>query len=194
MYDVPLFYFADRFFGGVTGRRQMRNGMEDLLQVGVITTTHGVRGEVKVFPTTDDAGRFKKLKAVILDTGKEKRNLEIEGVKFFKQFVILKFKGLDNMNDVEGYRQKKLYVTRANAVRLQKDEYFIADLIGLRVYDEADEEIGILEDVLETGANDVYSIKLKNGEELLLPAIKQCVLDVDIENARMKIHVLEGLL
>lgn len=168
--------------------------MEDLLQVGVITTTHGVRGEVKVFPTTDDAGRFKKLKAVILDTGKEKRNLEIEGVKFFKQFVILKFKGLDNMNDVEGYRQKKLYVTRANAVRLQKDEYFIADLIGLRVYDEADEEIGILEDVLETGANDVYSIKLKNGEELLLPAIKQCVLDVDIENARMKIHVLEGLL
>ena len=72
--------------------------MEDLLQVGVITTTHGVRGEVKVFPTTDDPARFKKLKNVILDTGKEKLELEIAGVKFFKNMVILKFKGIDDIN------------------------------------------------------------------------------------------------
>lgn len=75
--------------------------MEDLLQVGIITSTHGVRGEVKVYPTTDDPRRFRRLKEVVLDTGKEKMNLEIEGVKFFKQFVILKFKGLDNINDIE---------------------------------------------------------------------------------------------
>ena len=107
--------------------------MEDLLQVGVITTTHGVRGEVKVFPTTDDPARFKKLKNVILDTGKEKLELEIAGVKFFKNMVILKFKGIDDINDVEKYRKKSLYVTRENAVKLKKDEYFIADLIGMKV-------------------------------------------------------------
>ncbi|MBE5883282.1 MAG: ribosome maturation factor RimM [Lachnospiraceae bacterium] len=168
--------------------------MEDIFQVGVITTTHGVRGEVKVYPTTDDAKRFKRLKEVILDTGKEHITLEIEGVKFFKQFVILKFKGFDNINDIEKYRQKSLYVTRRNAVRLSRDEYFIADLIGLQVQNEDEEVIGVLKDVMETGANDVYVINLNDGRELLLPAIKQCVLKVDVEGGMMQIHILEGLL
>lgn len=168
--------------------------MEDKLQVGAITSTHGVRGEVKVFPTTDDPKRFKRLKEVILDTGKEELVLEIEGVKFFKQFVILKFKGLDNINDVEKYRQKNLYVTRKNAVRLRRDEYFIADLCGMRVVDEEEQPVGILKDVLETGANDVYIITMEDGRELLLPAIKQCILNVDVENNVMKVHILEGLL
>lgn len=168
--------------------------MEDMLQVGVITSTHGVRGEVKVFPTTDDAKRFKRLKEVILDTEKEQITLEIEGVKFFKQFVILKFKGIDNINDVEKYRQKNLYVTRKNAVRLSRDEYFIADLIGLKVQNEDGEDIGVLKDVMETGANDVYVIEMNDGRELLLPAIKQCVLNVDVEAGFMQIHILEGLL
>ena len=168
--------------------------MEDLLQVGIITSTHGVRGEVKVYPTTDDPRRFRRLKEVVLDTGKEKMNLEIEGVKFFKQFVILKFKGLDNMNDIEKYRQKSLYVTRKNAVRLQRDEYFIADLIGLKVQDEDGKELGTVKDVIETGANDVYEVEMADGKSLLLPAIKQCILNVDVENGTMQVHVLEGLL
>ena len=168
--------------------------MEDKLQVGVITSTHGVRGEVKVFPTTDDPNRFKRLKEGILDTGKEELVLEIEGVKFFKQFVILKFKGFDNINDIEKYRQKSLYVTRKNAVRLRRDEYFIADLIGLKVLDEQEEQIGILKDVMETGANDVYIIDMTDGRELLLPAIKQCILNVDVENGFIQVHILEGLL
>ena len=168
--------------------------MEDLLQVGIITSTHGVRGEVKVYPTTDDPRRFRRLKEVVLDTGKEKLNLEIEGVKFFKQFVILKFKGLDNINDIEKYRQKILYVTRKNAVRLQKDEYFIADLIGLTVQDENGKELGKVKDVIETGANDVYEVEMADGRSLLLPAIKQCILNVDVENGTMQVHVLEGLL
>lgn len=168
--------------------------MEDILQVGVITTTHGVRGEVKVYPTTDDARRFKRLKEIILDTGKEQMTLEIEAVKFFKQMVILKFKGLDNINDVEKFRQKSLYVTRKNAVRLNRDEYFVADLMGLKVLDESEEEIGVLREVMETGANDVYVIDMKDGRELLLPAIKQCVLQVDIENGFVKVHILDGLL
>lgn len=168
--------------------------MEDLLQVGIITSTHGVRGEVKVYPTTDDPRRFRRLKEVVLDTGREKINLEIEGVKFFKQFVILKFKGLDNINDIEKYRQKSLYVTRKNAVRLQRDEYFIADLIGLKVQDENGTELGTVKDVIETGANDVYEVEMADGRSLLLPAIKQCILNVDVENGMMQVHVLEGLL
>ena len=168
--------------------------MEDLLQVGIITSTHGVRGEVKAYPTTDDPRRFRRLKEVVLDTGREKINLEIEGVKFFKQFVILKFKGLDNINDIEKYRQKSLYVTRKNAVRLQRDEYFIADLIGLKVQDEDGTELGTVKDVIETGANDVYEVEMADGRSLLLPAIKQCILNVDVENGMMQVHVLEGLL
>ena len=174
--------------------QKKREIMEDFLQVGIVTTTHGVGGEVKVFPTTDDPKRFKRLKEVLLDTGKEHRRLEIEHVKFFKQFVILKFKGLDNINDVERFRQHPLLVTRENAVRLGRDEYFIADLEGLQVRDEDGAPIGVLKSVMETGANDVYVIELTDGRELLLPAIKQCVLEVDVENGFIRIHILEGLL
>ena len=167
--------------------------MEDLLQVGVITTTHGVRGEVKVFPTTDDPARFKKLKNVVLDTGREKIDLEIAGVKFFKNMVILKFKGIDNINDVEKYRKKSLYVTRENAVKLKKNEYFIADLIGLKAESEEGEDLGSLSDVLQTGANDVYVLSKEGTSDILLPAIKECVKEVDIEGGKMIVHLLPGL-
>lgn len=167
--------------------------MEDLLQVGVITSTHGVRGEVKVFPTTDDVTRFKKLKKVVLDTGKENLELEIAGVKFFKNMVILKFKEFDNINDVEKYRQKSLYVTRENAVKLKKDEYFIADLIGLNVQTDEDEILGSISDVIQTGANDVYVVTTEDGEEVLLPAIKECIKNVDIEGGSMLVHLMPGL-
>lgn len=167
--------------------------MEDLLQVGAIASTHGIRGEVKVFPTTDDSNRFKYLKEVILDTGSEKKCMEIEGVKFFKNMVILKFKGIDSIDGIEKYKGKGLFVTRENAVSLKKNEYFIADLIGLTVFSEKEEKIGTLYDVLITGANDVYVIAREDGGELLLPAIKQCILDINIEEKTMKVHVLEGL-
>lgn len=168
--------------------------MNDELQVGVITQTHGIRGEVKVFPTTDDAGRFKKLKEVILDTGKERITMEIEGVKFFKQFVILKFKGYDSINDVEKYKQGKLMVTRDKAVKLKKDEYFVADLIGSLVVTEEGETLGTLKDVMATGANDVYVVSRENGTEVLLPAIKDCVKAIDMEQKKITVHIMDGLL
>jgi 16S rRNA processing protein RimM len=168
--------------------------MDDLLQVGAITQPHGIHGEVKVFPTTNDVRRFKKLKEVILDTGKEKKLLEIEGVKFFKQYAILKFKGFDSINDIEKYKGKPLLVTRENAVRLGRDEYFIADLIGLAVYDDQDQYLGVLTNVIETGANDVYEVMFEDGRQVLFPAIKQCILDVDLENRKMKVHIMDGLL
>lgn len=167
--------------------------MEDRFQVGVITSTHGIKGEVKVFPTTDNVKRFKKNMEIILDTGKENIQLTVESVKFFKQFVILKFKGIDNINDIEKYKTKSLYVTRANAVRLRKDEYFIADLLGVDVWEDNGEKLGVLKDVIETGANDVYVITLEDGKELLIPAIKECILDVDVENRKMTVHVMDGL-
>ena len=168
--------------------------MEDMLQVGVITQTHGVRGEVKVFPTTDDVNRFKKLKQVIIDTGKETMPLEIQSVKFFKQFVILKFKGIDNINDIEKYKRCSLYVTREHAVALEEDEYFIADMIGMEVCTEDGNIFGTLKDVIETGANDVYVIENAEHGEVLVPAIKECIRSVDIEKGQMMIHLMDGLI
>lgn len=167
--------------------------MSDLLQVGVITSTHGVRGEVKVFPTTDDPARFKKLKQVILDDGKQQIDLEIASVKFFKNMVILKFKGIDNINDVEKYRRATLLVTRENAVPLAENEYFIADLIGLSAVSDEGEKLGTITDVLQTGANDVYVVTTPQKEEILVPAIRECILAVDLDARRMQLHLLPGL-
>lgn len=176
--------------------------MDDVLQVGIITSTHGVRGEVKVFPTTDDTKRFKRLKKVLLDTGKEMLPLQLENVKFFKNMVILKFEGLDNVDDVVKYRQKSLYVERKDAVKLQKDEYFIADLIDIEVFTEDEIHLGRLTDVITTGANDVYAVMPAEsslagenaGKEILIPAIRQCILNVNIEERKMTVRLLEGLL
>ena len=150
--------------------------MEQFLQVGVISSTHGIRGEVKVFPTTDDPARFKKLKKVLLDTGKERLELEIQSVKFFKQFVIVKFRGIDNI-----------------AVQLEEDEYYIADLIGMEVYTDGG-RFGTLKDVMETGANEVYIIDSDEHGEVLVPAIHDCILDVDVEKQTMKIRLMDGLI
>ena len=167
--------------------------MEQFLQVGVISSTHGIRGEVKVFPTTDDPARFKKLKNVLLDTGKERIELEIQSVKFFKQFVIVKFRGIDNINDIEKYKGKSLMVPREDAVQLEEDEYYIADLIGMEVYTDGG-RFGTLKDVMETGANEVYIIDSDEHGEVLVPAIQDCSLDVDVEKQTMKIRLMDGLI
>ena len=130
---------------------------------------------------------------MILDTGKDKIELEIAGVKFFKNLVILKFKGIDDINDVEKYRKKSLYDTRENAVKLKKNEYFIADLIGLKVSSDEGEDLGQISDVLQTGANDVYVISKDGADELLVPAIRECIKNVDVEGGTMEIHLLPGL-
>lgn len=168
--------------------------MDNLLRVGVISSTHGVKGEVKVFPTTDDSARFKQLKKVILDTGREQIDLEIEGVKFFKNMVILKFKGYDFIEEIEKYKGKDLLITRDLAVKLGPDENFIFDLIGLLVVKDDGEELGTLTDVIKTGANDVYEVKMTDGREVLLPAIKECVLNVDLEKKVVTVHMMDGLL
>ena len=167
--------------------------MEQLLRVGVLSSTHGVRGEVKVYPTTDDVNRFKKLKKVVLDTGREYMDLEISGVKFFKNQVILKFKGIDNINDIEKYKGKDLLVHREDAVALEENENYVADLIDLKVVTDEGQVLGYLTEVMETGANDVYVVETEDGRELLLPAIRECILDVDLDEEVMTVHIMPGL-
>lgn len=168
--------------------------MEDLLKVGMITSTHGIRGEVKVFPTTDDIQRFTYLKECVIDTGKQQVAVEVEGCKFFKKQAILKFKEFNSIDEVEKYKGAGLWVTREHAVPLEEGEFYIADIIDAHVYEDNGDYLGILTDVMETGANDVYVVKLESGRELLIPAIPQCIVDVDTEQPRVTVRLMKGML
>ena len=160
--------------------------------VGVITKTHGLKGEVKVYPTTDDISRFKGMKDIILDTNDELLHLEVTSARAQKNLAILKFKGLDDINDVEKYVRCSLYVTAQNRVELKDDEYFIADLMGCMCVCDDGQELGEITDVISTGANDVYVVAAKE-RKILVPAIRECILDVDIFAKKVIVHLLEGL-
>ncbi|MBR5116922.1 MAG: 16S rRNA processing protein RimM [Lachnospiraceae bacterium] len=164
-------------------------------RVGVIAKPHGVHGEVNVFPTTDDPERFRELREVILDSPRDGRlTLEITSVKFVNKFVVLKFRGIDTVEAVERWRSCPLLVDRAHAIPLDEDEYYVSDVIGLTVKDvDSGEELGRITDVIETGANDVYEMKRTDGSEVMIPAIKDCVKRISIEEGIMEIHVMKGL-
>lgn len=168
--------------------------MEDYMRVGVIANTHGIKGEVKVFPTTDDSRRFLKLKKIFLDTGMEKLELEISSVRFFKQMIILKLKGLDDINQIEKYKGKDLLVTRDQAVPLAEDEYFICDIIGASVELSDGSPLGVLTEVLTTGANDVYVVEKEDKKEILIPVIKDCVTKIDTDHKLVVVNPMPGLL
>ncbi|RKJ44468.1 16S rRNA processing protein RimM [bacterium 1XD8-76] len=168
--------------------------MQDKFQVGAIASVHGIKGEVKVFPTTDEPAKFKKLKSVILKTEKEEREIALQSVRFFKNMVIVKFQGVESPEDAQKYRGATLWIAREQAVPLRENEYYRADLIGLSVVTEDGEELGILTDVLETGANDVYEVTLSDKRTALFPAIRDCIREVDVEKGYIKVHVMEGLL
>lgn len=170
--------------------------MTESFQVGVIASTHGLAGEVNVFPTTQDPDRFKKLKKVTLHTQKgEEILLDVVSARFFKKFVIVKFKQFNNINEVEKFRGCELTIDRKDAIKLEKGEYYCADLIGLTIVDEEGAELGTLTEILQTGANDVYEMALKDSEEkIYIPAIKDCVKEIDIDAGKITIHVMPGLL
>ena len=170
--------------------------MTDRFQVGVIASTHGLQGEVNVFPTTEDPSRFKKLKQVVLHTQRgEELLLDVVSARFFKKFVIVKFKQFDNINEVEKFRGCELTIDRKDAIKLQPGEYYCADLIGLSIVDEDGIELGTLTEILQTGANDVYEMTRKdNQEKVYIPAIRDCIKEIDPEAGRIVIHVMDGLL
>jgi 16S rRNA processing protein RimM len=168
----------------------------DRFQVGVIASTHGLQGEVNVFPTTEDPNRFKKLKKVTLHTQRgEEIELDVQSARFFKKFVIVKFKQYNNINDVEKFRGCELTIDRKDAIKLEPGEYYCADLMGLSIVDEEDKLLGTVTDIIQTGANDVYEMTKENSEDkIYIPAIKDCVKNIDLENKKITIHVIEGLL
>lgn len=168
--------------------------MEEFIQVGAISTPHGVHGEAKVYPMTDDSKRFCDLREVYLDNGADKRLLHVISCKFAKQMVILKFQEFQTPEEIDRLRKKGLYVTRDQAVPLEEGEYFIADLIGLQIENEEGKDLGVLSDVIQTGANDVYAVKTEEGREWLLPAISDCIKEVLLEEGRMVVTPLPGLL
>ncbi len=168
--------------------------MQDKFQVGAIASVHGIKGEVKVFPTTDEPEKLKRLKSVLMRTDREEREIRIQSARFHKNMVIVKFDGIESPEEAQKYRGATLWITREQAVPLQDHEYYQADLVGLSVVADDGEKLGTLTDVLGTGANDVYEITLQDGRTVLFPAIKDCVKDVDLDAGRMTVHVLEGLL
>ena len=167
--------------------------MTERFQVGVIAGTHGVKGDVKVFPTTDDPKRFRKLKKVILTVRGQDEVHEVSGVKFQEKFVILHLSGIESPEEAQRYRRIPLMIKREDAMPLKEGRYYIADLIGMQVSEEDGSFLGELTDVLETGANDVYEIRTPEGKEILIPVIDECIKDVNVEKAAMTVHLLPGL-
>lgn len=167
--------------------------MTDRFQVGVIASTHGVRGDVKVFPTTDDPKRFRSLKKVYLTFRGRTAMHEVSGVKFQGKFVILHLSGIESPEEARLYRNLPLMIDRADAVPLQEGRWYIPDLIGIRVLEEDGSLLGTLTDVLQTGANDIYEVHTQEEEVILIPAIRDCILEVCPEEEFMKVHLLPGL-
>ena len=167
--------------------------MQDLLEIGQIVNSYGIKGFVKVVAFTDDITRFEELKTVYVEQGKKLKEYTIEGVKYSKKLVLLKFKGINDINETISLKNCYLKIDRKDAVELEEDSYFIVDLIGLEVYSDEDKLLGILSDVFPTGSNDVYVVKDELGKQILLPAIKEVIKNVDLENKKVIVHLIPGL-
>ncbi len=169
--------------------------MKDYLEIGQIVNTYGIKGFVKVVPFTDDITRFEKLKSVYIDIKGNLKEFTIEEVKYSKNMVLLKFKEIPDINEAEKYRNYYIKISRDNAIKLPKDTYFIADLIGLDVYvEETNELLGKVDDIFPTGSNDVYVVKDELGKQVLLPGTKEVIKTVDLENGKIFVNLIKGLI
>lgn len=168
--------------------------MEDIkyFEIGKIVNTQGVKGDVRVVPITDEPERFLKLKVALVDNGKSKKEYSIENIWFHKTFVIIKFKGIDDMTAAEKLKGTSIKIDRKDAIPLEENEYYISDLYDMDVYTDESEYLGIINDIIFTASNDVYEVK-NNDTTILLPAIKQCILNVNINERKMTVHMMEGL-
>ena len=167
--------------------------MESLLEVGQIVNTYGIKGFVKVVPLVDNNNQFKDFKVLYIQENKSLKELHIEEVKFSKNLVLLKFKGIDTIEQAEEYRNIYLQAKRSD-IKLEKGAYFIVDLIGLEVYTEEGELLGILKEVLQPGANDVYVVENEAKRQILLPVIPDVIKKIDIEGNKVIVKLLEGLI
>ena len=167
--------------------------MQEYFEVGQIVNTFGVKGLLKVKPFTDEIERFEELKKVYICKKNEMKEVEIEEVKYHKQMVLLKIKGIDDMTEAEKYKGLFLKIHRKDAKKLPKDTYFIADILGLPVYTEEGELLGKVDDIFPTGSNDVYVVKDEMGKQILLPSIPEVLKEIDLENEKIIVHLIEGL-
>jgi len=168
--------------------------MVEYFKIGQITNAHGLKGEVKVYPLTDNLKRFSKLKSIFMLQGDEYKVVDITSVKYLKEFVILKLVGIDSMDNALKLKNQYVFIDRARAVKLPKDTYFISDLIGIEVVTDKGINLGKVTSVFPTGSNDVYEVKAEDGKTVLLPAIGDVILNIDIENKKMLVNLIEGLL
>ena len=168
--------------------------MQKRLEIGQIINTFGIKGEVKVFPLTDDIKRFDDLEIVYVKNKKESQLYNIESIKYHKNFVLIKFKGINTVEQAEILRNSYLEVDREQAIPLNEGEYFIADLIGLEVYSDEGKLIGKVDDIYNTGANDIYVVKDDLGKQTLLPGIKDVIKNVDLEKGQIIVHLIPGLI
>ena len=167
--------------------------MQEYFEIGQIVNTHGVKGHVKVKPFTDDVEQFETLGTILVVKNKETIEMEIEEVKYHKDMVLLKIKGIDDMTAAERYKGCYIKIRRSQARELEEGQYFIADIIGSDVYTDDGTYLGKVDDIYNTGSNDIYVVKDELGKQILLPGIKDVILNVDIENQKVTVHLLKGL-
>lgn len=168
--------------------------MQDNLEIGQIVNTFGIKGFVKVNPFVDDISRFDYLGKVYIKKQKLLKELEVEEVKYHKNMVLVKFKGIDKVEDAETLRNSYLEVDRENAIELEEGAYFIADLLGLEVFTDEGKLLGKIDDIFNTGSNDIYVVKDELGKQILLPAISEVIKEINIEQGKIIVHLLEGLI
>ena len=168
--------------------------MQEFLEIGQIVNTFGINGMVKVKPFTDDIKRFDDLEKTYVETNKVKKQYEIEEVKYHKDMVLIKFKGIDKPEDAEALRNSYLKINRKDEPELKEGTYYIVDLIGLDVYSDEGKELGKLDDIYNYGSSDIYVIKDELGKQLLLPAISDVIKEINLEEKKIVVHILEGLL
>ena len=168
--------------------------MQKRLEVGQIVNTFGIKGEVKVIPFTDDIKRFDELKNVYVKTKKESKQYKVENVKYHKNMVLIKLEGINNVESAETLRNAFLEIDRKDAIPLEKGTYFIADLIGLEVYTEEGKLLGKVDDIYNTGSNDIYVVKDELGKQILLPGIKEVIKEVLLEQEKIIVHLIPGLI
>ena len=169
--------------------------MEKYLEIGQIINTFGIKGMVKIKPFTENTKkRFDNLKKVYIKTKKEKKEYEIEEIKYHKEMVLAKFKGIETIEEAEKFRNSYLLINRENEKPLEKGTYYIVDMVGLEVYTDEGEKLGILDDIFNSGSSDIYVVKNELGKQILLPAIKEVIRNIDMENRKITVHLIKGLM
>lgn len=168
--------------------------MEEYFEIGQIVNTSGLKGVIKIKPFTDDITRFSDLKTIYISIKKELKEFEIEQVRFSKNMVFLKLKGIDTIEQAENYRNLYLKIKRNKDEKLEKDSYYVVDILGCKVITDEEKKLGNIVDIFPTGSNDVYVVKDELGKQILLPAIKEVIKEVDIKKKIITVHLLEGLI